>query len=90
MLGLSVAGNLRPTLAFLRTEANISRAALARTLANNPQVLGQSVDTSLRPTLAFFRELGVPEPELGRCVPSRPPPPLPPVQSGHVSSLPPY
>ena len=25
-----------------------------------------------------------------RCVSSRPPPPLPPVQSGHVSSLPPY
>jgi hypothetical protein len=56
---------MRPTLTFLRTEANISRAALARTLANNPQVLGQSVDASLRPTLAFLRELGVPEPELG-------------------------
>ncbi|KAJ1493710.1 mTERF-domain-containing protein [Baffinella frigidus] len=66
MLGLSVEGNLNPTVDFLVVEGGVPRRSVGQLVAQFPNVVSYSVKHKLRPMLAFLRdELGVPAEGLG-------------------------
>ena len=55
VLGLSSESNLRPKLAFLRSNLGLSELELRTALLREPAVLGTSLERSLRPNLKLWR-----------------------------------
>ena len=67
ILGYSIEGNLKPTLAWLR-DAGLSGPQVAKVIARLPQVLGYSIDAKLKSTVMWLRSIGLTQSQVARVI----------------------
>ena len=67
MLGYSINGNLKPTVAWLE-DVGLSREQVAKVVASFPQVVGCSIDGNLKPTVAWLEDVGLSRQQVAKVV----------------------
>ena len=67
VLGCSIEGNLKPTVAWLE-DVGLSRQQVAKVVAGFPAVLGYSIDGNLKTTVAWLEDVGLSRQQVAKVV----------------------